>query len=124
MDDDISVRISVRAMLEDLGHSVAEASGGAEALDVLAQDQRFELLIVDFAMPVMNGAQLAEAVAGVWPDAPMLFVTGYVENDALRPWLERGYRSLRKPFDLRELGLAVGRAMRHPAAAATRACGD
>ncbi len=113
VDDDNDVRISVRAMLEDLGHGVVEASGGAEALGILAQDRRFDLLIVDFAMPVMNGVQFAERVTGLWLEAPMLFVTGYVENDALRPWLERGYRSLQKPFDMRELALAVERTMRH-----------
>ena len=48
VDDDDDVRISVRAMLEDLGHGVVEASGGAEALGILAQDRRFDLLIDRF----------------------------------------------------------------------------
>ena len=98
IDDNDSVREAVRAMLEDLGHSVVEVTGGAEALELLANDRSFDLLIVDFAMPVMNGSELAGEVTKTQPDMPILFVTGYVENDALRPWTERGYRTLRKPF--------------------------
>jgi CheY-like chemotaxis protein len=114
VDDDSSVRASVRAMLEELGHRVAEAATGAEALGILADDRRFDLIIIDFAMPVMNGAQLAAEVTNLWPDARILFMSGYVENDSLRPWSERGYRTLRKPCSTQELGSAVERTMRQP----------
>ncbi|HLZ78045.1 MAG TPA: response regulator [Sphingomonas sp.] len=112
VDDDDGVRLSVRATLEDLGHTVMEASGGPAALELLAHDRNFNLLILDFAMPMMNGAQLAARITANWPDAPILFVTGYVENDGLRRWSERGYRTLRKPFSSRELAEAIGRAAR------------
>jgi signal transduction histidine kinase len=114
VDDDEGVRLSVRATLEDLGHTVIEANGGPAALELLARDRNFNLLILDFAMPVVNGAQLAARITESWPDAPILFVTGYVENDGLRPWLDRGYRTLRKPFSSRELTEAIGRAARQP----------
>ena len=87
-------------------------SGGAAALEVLERDRHFDLLVVDFAMPQMNGSQLAAAVTQQWPHAPILFVTGYVENDALRPWSDLGYGTVRKPFRARELAAAVERAMR------------
>jgi CheY-like chemotaxis protein len=112
VDDDPGVRQSVRDMLEELGHEVVDVAGGADALECLTQDQRFDVLVFDFAMPLMNGAQLAEAVTQRWPTAPILFVTGYVENDALRPWSDRGYGTVRKPFDTNDLAEAVGRAMR------------
>ena len=105
-------------MLEELGHEVVEAAGGADALEVLAHDRRFDLLIIDFAMPLMNGGQLATEVKKLWPGAPILFVTGYVENDALRPWSDLGYRTVQKPFSARDLALAVEQAMRHSEAAA------
>ena len=41
-------------------------------------------------------------------------MTGYVENDALRPWSELGYRTMQEPFSARDLAAAVERAMRHP----------
>jgi two-component system NtrC family sensor kinase len=118
VDDDASVRLSIGAMLEELGHKVVEAAGGADALAVLAHDRRFDLLIIDFAMPLMNGGQLATEVKKLWPGAPILFVTGYVENDALRPWSDLGYRTVQKPFSARDLALAVEQAMRHSEAAA------
>jgi len=116
VDDDARVRLSVRAMLEDLGHDVVEATGGAKALEAIAHDRRFDLLIIDFAMPLMNGSQLATEVTKLWPDAPMLFVTGYVENDALRPWSDLGYRTVQKPFSTRDLAVAIERAIRQPEA--------
>jgi signal transduction histidine kinase/ActR/RegA family two-component response regulator len=118
VDDDASVRLSARAMLEELGHEVVEATGGAEALTAIAHDQRFDLLIIDFAMPLMNGSRLATEVTKLWPDAPILFVTGYVENDALRPWSALGYRTVQKPFSTRDLAMAIERAVRHPEATA------
>jgi signal transduction histidine kinase len=118
VDDDANVRFSTRAMLEDMGHQIVEAAGGAEALELLARDRGFDLLIIDFAMPLMNGGQLAAEATKVWPQAPILFVTGYVENDALRPWSEIGYGTVRKPFSALDLAKAVERAMRRSEAAA------
>ena len=118
VDDDAGVRLATRAMLEELGHEVIEAGGGAEALEVLGRDRRFDLLVIDFAMPLMNGSQLAAEVRQRWPDAPILFVTGYVENDALRPWSDLGYVTVQKPFRASDLAAAVDRAMRHSEAIA------
>jgi two-component system NtrC family sensor kinase len=111
IDDDAAVRQTARTMLEEQGHTVVEATGGAEALQLLARDRRFDLLIIDFAMPLMNGAQLVAEVTKLWPDAPALFLTGYVENDALRPWSNLGYATLRKPFSGDDLAVAVVQAM-------------
>ena len=117
VDDDASVRLSTRAMLEELGHNVVDAAGGAEALRILASQRQaggrhFDLLLIDFAMPRMNGSQLAGEVTKLWPEAPILFVTGYAENDALRPWADRGCSTLHKPFSARDLAAAVDRTMR------------
>jgi CheY-like chemotaxis protein len=118
VDDDADVRLAIRAMLEDLGHEVVDVAGGAVALEVLGCDQGFDLLVIDFAMPLMNGSQLAAEVTKLWPGAPILFVTGYVENDALRPWSDRGYGTVRKPFSAHDLAVAAERAMRQREATA------
>jgi signal transduction histidine kinase len=118
VDDDASVRLATRTILEEQGHAVVEASSGAECLTVLGRERRFDLLVIDFAMPLMNGGQLATEVRQLWPDAPILFVTGYVENDALRPWSELGYVTVQKPFSAGGLAAAVERAMRHSEAIA------
>jgi signal transduction histidine kinase/ActR/RegA family two-component response regulator len=119
VDDDASVRISTRRLLEELGHEVVEAASGAQALAMLEHDRHFDLLIIDFAMPLMNGSQLAAEVTKPWPEAPVLFVTGYVESDTLRPWSDLGYLTVRKPFTAHDLAIAVEQAMRrHPETAA------
>jgi two-component system NtrC family sensor kinase len=118
VDDDAAVRLTARTMLEELGHEVVEAAGGAEAMGRLARNPHFDLLVIDFAMPQMNGAELVAEVTKQWPVLPILFLTGYVENDALRPWSELGYRTLRKPFGGSELAAAVGQAMRRTTAVA------
>jgi CheY-like chemotaxis protein len=107
VDDDASVRMSTRTMLEEQGHTVVDVGSGAEALAVLMDDRRFDLVLVDFAMPVMNGSQVAAEVTRLWPGAPLLFMTGYVENDGLRPWSDLGYRTLGKPFSANGLAAAV-----------------
>ena len=107
VDDDNDVRESTRAMVEDAGHAVVEADGGVRALEILGADRAFDAVLLDFAMPVMNGGQVAEEIMRNWPDAPIVFVTGYVENDVLQPWLDRGFRTLRKPFKSAEVAAVI-----------------
>ena len=66
-------------MLEDLGHEVIEAHSGEGALDILKNGRRIDLLMTDYSMPRMNGAQLAKAAREVRPELPVLLATGYAE---------------------------------------------
>jgi signal transduction histidine kinase/CheY-like chemotaxis protein len=112
VDDDETVRMTTRRLLEELDLQVVEAASGAAALATLAGDRRFDLVVIDFAMPEMNGTQCATAIRAVWPDAPLLFVTGYVENDDLRPWIDLGIPTLSKPFTQEVLAAALADAIR------------
>jgi signal transduction histidine kinase/ActR/RegA family two-component response regulator len=112
IDDDETVRTTTCNMLEDMRLQVVAAASGAAALAILAADRRFDLVIVDFAMPDMNGAAFAGHIREAWPDAPLLFVTGYVENDDLRPWTELGIPTLGKPFSQDTLAAALTDALR------------
>jgi CheY-like chemotaxis protein len=107
VDDDETVRTTTRGMLEDMGLQVAEAVSGPEALALLATDRGFDLLLIDYAMPGMNGNQCAAEIRALWPEAPLLFVTGYVENDGLRAWVELGVPTLHKPFTQEDLAAAL-----------------
>ena len=69
-------------MLEDLGHEVIEANSGARALEILQGDRPVDLLVTDYSMPRMNGAQLAAAARQVRPELPVLLATGYAELPA------------------------------------------
>jgi two-component system NtrC family sensor kinase len=120
VDDDETVRMTTRGMLEDMALEVVEAASGAAALALLATDRGFDLLVIDFAMPGMNGNQCATHIRALWPDAPLLFVTGYAEDDGLRHWLELGVPTLRKPFTLQELGAAITGSIGRAAPASAR----
>jgi PAS domain S-box-containing protein len=101
VDDDDMVRENTALMLRDLGFSVLQAGSGAAALEILEDGRALDLLMVDFAMPGMNGAEVAKAAAAKRPRLPILYVTGYAELDALSEIDKR--RLLTKPFDERAL---------------------
>ncbi|HET7679703.1 MAG TPA: response regulator [Xanthobacteraceae bacterium] len=80
-EDDEPVRALVaRALLEN-GHDVVTAADGGAALEVLARAHgRFDLLLADIKMPVMDGIALALATARDHPDVTILLMTGYADQ--------------------------------------------
>lgn len=107
VDDDPDVRTMTVAMLEDLGHRVSSAGSGQEALDLLRYEAP-DLLLVDFVMPEMNGAELARAVRARGIVAPIVFATGFAESAAIEAALGEAPLVLRKPFDLVSLSRLIG----------------
>jgi CheY-like chemotaxis protein len=98
-----------------MGHEVADAASGASALKLLKAGWDCDLLLVDFAMPVMNGSECAAEVRNLRPNLAVLFMTGYVDSEALQPWSKLGCRILRKPFQYADLAGAVHEANGLPA---------
>jgi signal transduction histidine kinase len=103
VDDDDDVRRVLAGVLSDIGYRVREFSAGSEALEAL-DEFKPELMIVDYAMPGRNGAQLAQDMRGQVGDVPVLFITGYA-NDAVLRAVGEETPILRKPF--RPLDLAA-----------------
>jgi signal transduction histidine kinase/ActR/RegA family two-component response regulator len=101
VDDDNAVREVTRAILEELGYRVTEAGSGGAALDVIERNSRIDLLIADFAMPGMNGAELARLARAKRPALPVLFVTGFAQRTALASIGDA--QIISKPFVEREL---------------------
>ncbi len=79
VDDDNSVREVTAQMLANLGYSVKQADSGRLALQMLEDGLQVDLLLADFAMPGMNGGELARAVLSRYPELPVVFITGYAE---------------------------------------------
>ncbi|MGE6663025.1 response regulator [Pseudomonas sp. NPDC077408] len=79
VDDDHAVREVTAQMLSNLGYAVVQADGGRMALEMLEQGAAVDLLLADFAMPGMNGGELARAVSSRYPKLPVVFITGYAE---------------------------------------------
>jgi signal transduction histidine kinase len=83
VDDDNAVREVTRAILHENGYRVLEAGSGGAALDVMEREARIDLMIVDFAMPGMNGAEVARLANEKRPGLPVVFVTGFADRTAL-----------------------------------------
>jgi PAS domain S-box-containing protein len=108
VDDDVLVRMGTAAMLEDLGHTVREANSGEEALKILAQGTKIDLIITDQAMPRMTGVQLAEVILAGRPGLPIILATGYAE---LPVGLGSTLPRLTKPFTQEQLASALKEAI-------------
>jgi CheY-like chemotaxis protein len=105
VDDDPDVRGFVVASLEDLGYEVAEAADGEAALTEFRRETP-DLVVLDYLMPGMSGADVAREMRGERPDQLILFVSGYSETDAIRA-AAPGAMLLPKPFRADALGKAV-----------------
>jgi signal transduction histidine kinase len=104
VDDDSAVRQVTVEMVHDLGCEVVQASGGEQALalvDKLSQPPR--LILLDYAMPGMNGLQLARALRERGIKAPIGLVTGYAELSGADIEADQLSGMLHKPFTIREL---------------------
>jgi CheY-like chemotaxis protein len=110
VDDDEGVRETTAAMLRDLGFKVIEAGSGGAALEVLDTRRKIDLLLLDFAMPGMNGAEVARAAHARRPNLPILFVTGYADLTAMTHIAE--HQVIRKPFQEAELARRVAHVLR------------
>jgi CheY-like chemotaxis protein len=78
VDDEPFVCDAVKMMLTFDGHRVETANSGKEALTLL-EKEKFDLVITDYAMPVMKGDQLAAAIKSRAPNQPIVMITAYAE---------------------------------------------
>jgi len=101
-----------RALVQD-GHEVVATADGGEALDALAREQgRFDLLLTDIRMPVMDGIALSLAAARDFPDLMILLMTGYADQRERAHGLDALIHDvIAKPFSLAEIRKAVAEAL-------------
>jgi CheY-like chemotaxis protein len=88
-------------MLRSSGYVVLEVGSGGAALDLLDEEPNIDLTLLDFAMPGMNGMEIARQVHSRFPTFPVLFITGYVDQTVLAEIDEA--RIVKKPFVGEEL---------------------
>jgi len=105
VEDDPDVRRVIVECLSLIGYKVTEAANGSEALAQLAT-LRPDLLVVDYAMPDMTGAEVIAEARKIVGDLPVILATGYADMAAVERLAGRP-RILRKPFDIAQLGDAV-----------------
>jgi two-component system, cell cycle sensor histidine kinase and response regulator CckA len=105
VEDDEALRESISMFLDLHGYKVLEASNGAEALSIASQHAgSIQVLITDMILPKMSGAEVAQEVAKLSPQAVTLYMSGYTDRELL------GYDPasstvgfLQKPFPLQTL---------------------
>jgi CheY-like chemotaxis protein len=99
VDDDPLVSMNTASMLMDLGYTVQESSSAAHALRLLESEQ-FDVVITDYAMPGMNGRDLAIEIKQIHPKIQVIIATGYAE---LPPQITLGFPRLDKPYTQQQL---------------------
>jgi CheY-like chemotaxis protein len=99
VDDDSAVRDITTTRLAEAGYAVREAGSGLAAIQALEADAAVDLAVLDFAMPGMNGVEVATVIRSRWPAIQILFVTGYADHTALSQVDVGGDdRVVQKPF--------------------------
>jgi signal transduction histidine kinase len=109
VEDDNMVRQSMVESLEALGYLVTPAGDGEAGLREL-QRERPHLMITDYLMPGMTGAELVQRASIDYPGLPMIISTGYADMEAVDKVIGSNY-VLRKPFELSELANSVDKAL-------------
>jgi signal transduction histidine kinase/CheY-like chemotaxis protein len=110
VDDDPDVREVAVSSLETLGYNMLAAENGAAALDLLARSGPVDLLVVDMAMPGMNGVELIRRARERQADLRAMLVTGYADVSAFAP--AESDLVLQKPYRLERLAENVTAALR------------
>jgi CheY-like chemotaxis protein len=117
VEDDEMSRSTVARLLEKRGATVVPAENGREALDILAGEERFDLILMDVKMPVMDGSEATRRIrsdtSGRFdPDIPIIAVTAYAMAGDREKFLAQGMNGyVVKPVDAKVLFEAVERIM-------------
>ena len=108
VEDEDAVRLFSARALREKGYNVTETSSGDQALDLVKNGERFDLLITDVVMPKMDGPTLSKKIKDHYPELKTIFISGYTE-DTFRKNLghDAKIHFLAKPFSLKDLAAKV-----------------
>jgi len=101
VDDEKIITMTLKKLLEKEGYEVTIANSGFEAVNYAKRDD-FQLIIADIRMPGIDGIETIKKIFDNKKKSPVIFITGYADEDALKRAEELGYTSyIYKPFDLK-----------------------
>jgi two-component system, cell cycle sensor histidine kinase and response regulator CckA len=115
VEDEPAVRAMTSRALQEFGYGVVEASGGHQALAVLERPgAAIDLLITDVILAGMDGPELARRAAELCPGLPVLFISGYTDDEIVRRGLlQEGQPFLQKPFTPDALAAQLTALLKH-----------
>jgi CheY-like chemotaxis protein len=113
VDDEEALVTMSREILSDLGYEVTASVKGREALDLFRrQPDAFDLVITDYTMPHVTGADLAKEILGIRPDIPIILCSGHGQRIDQENVKNMGFSGfVMKPFTMRNLSDAICRAL-------------
>ncbi|QIK96139.1 response regulator [Sphingomonas sp. HDW15A] len=107
VEDEPMVRTVAERALARHGYTILTASNGEDALEILRGGEQVDLLISDVVMPVMDGPAMVREARKIHPDMPILFMSGYAEEQLRKSIDIEHVAFLPKPFSMQELAEAV-----------------
>ncbi|NEV80811.1 response regulator [Rhodopseudomonas sp. BR0C11] len=112
-DDEESMRLLVARAISMDGHETVTAEDGSEALEILtSQNGKFDLLLTDIKMPIMDGIALALAAARDFPELTILLMTGFADQRERASGLDAIVHDVvTKPFSVADIRTAVADAL-------------
>ena len=108
VEDEPELRNVSAEFLTSLGYYVICAGSGPEALELVSNNGRIDLVISDVVMPRMSGGEFADRLLKARPNTKLLYVSGYADDVVLHSGVPmQGRIFLQKPYSLRELAAKV-----------------
>ena len=101
VDDEDNIRLLIKEELEDAGYEVVDVPNAKKALEILEEDNNFDLISIDIEMPDMNGLELAEEIRKNYPEKKIILLTAYSHyKSSMASWVADAY--VVKSMDLTE----------------------
>ena len=111
IDDEKSIRKTLREILEYEKHQVDEAADGAEGLAMI-QKEKYDIILCDIKMPKMDGIELLDKVMQLASDTPMVMISGHGNIETAVEAVKKGaFDFIAKPLDLNRLLVTIRNAM-------------
>ncbi len=112
VEDEDPVRMVAERALARQGYEVTTASDGEEGLEIVKGGGAFDLVVSDVVMPVMDGPAMAKAIREIAPNLPVLFMSGYAEEQ-LRGEIDiENMHFIPKPFSVQQISEKVAEVLR------------
>jgi len=112
VEDEDMVRAVAERALTRQGYTVVAAADGDEGVEAVRANPDFDLVVSDVVMPSMDGPAMAREIRQLVPKMPVLFMSGYAEEQLRREIDIEGMHFIAKPFSVAQIAAKVGEVLR------------